>query len=159
MTIILFKKLRPSAEIPQYATLGAAGMDVHADFGGLGLDPSVGPVITMPPGATLKVPTGIAVAIPVGFEIQVRPRSGLAAKYGVTVLNSPGTIDSDYRGEIAVLLINHGSANVEIKHGDRIAQLVVARVETAVLREVEILPVTERGTGGFGSTGRGAGHL
>ena len=128
--------------LPAYATAGAAGMDVVA------AEDSV-----IAPGARHAVATGFALAIPQGYEIQVRPRSGLALKYGITVPNTPGTIDSDYRGELKVILINHGSEDFAIARGDRIAQLVLAPVTQAVWSEVEELDETERGSGGFGSTG------
>jgi len=128
---------------PAYATAGAAGMDVVA-----------AEALTLAPGARAAVATGFAIAIPTGFEVQVRPRSGLALKHGVTCLNTPGTIDSDYRGEVKVILINHGQEPFEIARGDRIAQLVPAPVQRAVLETVDRLADTVRGIGGFGSTGR-----
>jgi dUTP pyrophosphatase len=128
--------------LPAYATSGAAGMDVLA-----------AEELTLPPGARHAVSTGFAVAIPAGYEIQVRPRSGLALKHGVSVPNTPGTIDSDYRGELKVILINHGAEPFEIARGDRIAQLVLAPVTQAVWDEVAELDETVRGAGGFGSTG------
>ena len=124
---------------------GAAGMDLAAS-----LDADV----TIAPGKRALVGTGLAIALPRGFEAQVRPRSGLAAKHGVTVLNSPGTIDADYRGEVKVILVNLGDETFEIRRGDRIAQLVVAPVSAVEFREVEVLEGTARGSGGFGSTGR-----
>ncbi len=129
-------------ELPAYATEGAAGMDVLAAED-----------VTLAPGARHAVATGLAVAIPHGYEIQVRPRSGLALKHGVTVPNTPGTIDSDYRGELKVILINHGSDAFEIRRGDRIAQLVMAPVTQASWLKVDELDETARGEGGFGSTG------
>ena len=129
--------------LPTYRTTGAAGMDLHADA-----------LVRIEPGQRAVVPTGLSVAIPPGYEGQVRPRSGLALLWGITCLNSPGTIDSDYRGEIGVLLVNHGDAAVELARGERIAQLVFAKVEQAALEEVATLPESERGSGGFGSTGR-----
>jgi dUTP pyrophosphatase len=132
---------------PRYATEGAAGLDLSAAVAG---------PVTLAPGERALVPTGWALAIPRGFEGQVRPRSGLALKHGVTVLNAPGTIDSDYRGELKVVLINHGAEPFVIQRGDRIAQLVVAAVAHVGLREVEALDSTARGTGGYGSTGKGA---
>ena len=143
-------RLRPEAEdlpLPEHATEGSAGMDLRACIGG----PE--PLI-MAPDAREAVPTGLAIALPEGYEAQVRPRSGLALKHGVTVLNSPGTVDSDYRGEIRVILANLGSESFEIRPGDRIAQMVIARVERARLEAAEELPETDRGAGGFGSTGR-----
>ena len=127
---------------PAYATDGAAGMDVVAAED-----------VTLAPGARHAVATGFAMAIPVGYEVQVRPRSGLALKHGVTCLNTPGTIDSDYRGEVKVILANLGDAPFEVKRGDRIAQLVPAPVQHATLALVETLDETLRGVGGFGSTG------
>ena len=129
-------------DLPAYATPGSAGMDVVSAED-----------VTIAPGARHAVATGLAVAIPQGFEIQVRPRSGLAFKHGITVPNTPGTIDSDYRGELKVLLINHGSQDFAIARGDRVAQLVLAPVVQAAWSEVEELDATERGSGGFGSTG------
>jgi dUTP pyrophosphatase len=129
-------------ELPAYATEGAAGMDVLSAED-----------VTLAPGARHAVATGLAVAIPHGFEIQVRPRSGLALKHGVTVPNTPGTIDSDYRGELKVIMINHGDAEFEIRRGDRIAQLVLAPVVQATWLKVDELDETARGEGGFGSTG------
>ena len=134
---------RPMLELPRYATEGAAGMDLTA----------AAPA-TISPGKWLAVGTGLAVEIPVGLEGQIRPRSGLAAKHGVTVLNAPGTIDSDYRGELKVLLINHGDIPYEIAVGDRIAQLVLTRVERVDVELATTLPETARGDGGFGHTGR-----
>ncbi len=132
--------------LPAYETAGAAGMDLRAAIG-------AGDALTLAPGARALVPTGLCLQLPEGFEAQVRPRSGLAARHGVTVLNSPGTIDSDYRGEIQVILINHGGAPFAIARGDRIAQLVIAPVTRAVAVAVTTLDETGRGTGGFGSTG------
>lgn len=111
--------------------------------------------MTLAPGERALIPTGLSLAVPEGYEAQVRPRSGLAVKHGVTCLNTPGTIDSDYRGEVHALLINHGQEPFEVRRGERIAQLVIARHERAVWRELDSLSETERGTGGFGSTGRG----
>jgi dUTP pyrophosphatase len=141
---VLVKRLDPRARLPSYESEGAAGADISA---------CLESPLTLAPGARGKVPTGLAVAIPVGFEAQVRPRSGLAAKNGVTVLNSPGTIDADYRGEVQVILINHGSEPFVIRHGDRIAQLVFSRVSAMSFSEAPSLPESFRGTGGFGSTG------
>ncbi|GAA0760904.1 dUTP pyrophosphatase [Erythromicrobium ramosum] len=128
--------------LPAYATSGAAGMDVVSAED-----------VTIAPGARHAVATGLALAIPEGFEIQVRPRSGLALKHGITVPNTPGTIDSDYRGELKVILINHGVEPFAIARGDRVAQLVLAPVVQAAWSEVAELDATERGEGGFGSTG------
>jgi len=133
--------------LPAYQTAHAAGMDLLAAV------PDSAPVV-LEPGKIAMVPTALSIALPPGHEAQVRPRSGLAAKHGITVLNSPGTIDADYRGEIAVLLINHGSAAFTIKRGERIAQMVIAPVSQAELVVVTALGETERGSGGFGSTGR-----
>ena len=130
--------------LPHYATEGAAGMDVCA---------ALDEPLTINPMERLAVPTGLAMAIPHGYEIQVRPRSGLALKQGLTVANAPGTIDSDYRGEVKVILINLGQDAVEITHGMRIAQLVLAPISIARLQLVTTLDETDRGTGGFGSTG------
>ncbi|MDR1211279.1 MAG: dUTP diphosphatase [Spirochaetaceae bacterium] len=141
---VLIKRLDPRARLPSYESEGAAGADIRA---------CLESPLTLVPGGRGKVPTGFAVAIPAGFEAQVRPRSGLAAQNGVTVLNSPGTIDADYRGEVQVILINHGGEPFIIKHGDRIAQLVFSRVNTMSFSEVSSLPESFRGTGGFGSTG------
>jgi len=134
--------------LPAYATAGAAGLDLRAAV------PADAPVILQPGGRAL-IPTGLSIAAPEGYEAQVRPRSGLAVKHGVTCLNTPGTIDSDYRGEVHALLINHGAEPFEVRRGERIAQLVIARYERAKWREVESLSTTERAAGGFGSTGRG----
>jgi dUTP pyrophosphatase len=130
--------------LPRYQTEGAAGMDLHA---------AIAAPLTLAPGDRALVPTGWAVAIPPGFEGQVRPRSGLALRHGVTVLNAPGTIDADYRGEIKVVLVNHGQVPFSIARGDRIAQLVICPVARAELTLVEALDATSRGAGGYGSTG------
>lgn len=140
---IKIKKLTPDAQIPAYQTVGAAGVDLHS------VEHTV-----LQPGEYKLIGTGLAFAIDEGYEVQIRPRSGLAAKHGITVLNSPGTIDSDYRGEIKVILINHGEETFEIKKGERIAQAVIASVVQAVFVEVQELDETKRGAGGFGSTGR-----
>jgi dUTP pyrophosphatase len=129
--------------LPSYATLHAAGMDLHA---------AVATDVILAPGKRALIPTGLAIALPDGFEAQVRPRSGLAAKNGITVLNSPGTIDADYRGEVKVISINLGDEPFVIKRGMRIAQLVIAPVTRVVWQEVRDLPETARGAGGFGST-------
>lgn len=129
-------------DLPHYATSGAAGMDVVS-----------AETVTLAPGSRYAVATGLALAIPQGYEIQVRPRSGLALKHGITVPNTPGTIDSDYRGELKVILINHGTDPFPIARGDRVAQLVLAPVTQAEWDEVEELDDTARGAGGFGSTG------
>jgi dUTP pyrophosphatase len=132
--------------LPSYQTALAAGFDLMAAV-------AANAPVVIAPGARALVPTGIAIALPEGFEAQVRPRSGLALKQGLTVLNSPGTIDADYRGEVQVILINHGSESVEIARGMRIAQMVVATVTRATFLEVISLDETSRGIGGFGSTG------
>ncbi|MGX9430165.1 MULTISPECIES: dUTP diphosphatase [Bradyrhizobium] len=133
--------------LPTYQTADAAGLDLLAAV------PEETPLV-LASGKYAMVPTGLTIALPPGYEAQVRPRSGLAAKHGVTVLNSPGTIDADYRGEINVLLINHGEAPFSIRRGERIAQMVIAPVVQAELVPVTVLSSTERGSGGFGSTGR-----
>lgn len=133
--------------LPAYQTADAAGLDLLAAV------PQTAPVMLLP-GRYEMIPTGLTIALPPGFEAQVRPRSGLAAKHGITVLNSPGTIDADYRGEINVLLINHGQQAFQIRRGERIAQMVIAAVTRAELVPVDVLSATERGSGGFGSTGR-----
>ncbi len=131
--------------LPRYMTRHAAGMDLHA-----ALDKD----LVLHPGARALVPTGIAIALPEGYEAQVRPRSGLALRHGIALVNSPGTIDPDYRGEIGVIVINHGTEAFTIRNGERIAQLVIAPFVRAVFREVEELDETARGDGGFGHTGR-----
>lgn len=136
--------VKKGAIVPEYKTAGAAGADVCAF-----LEESV----TLAVGKRVLVPTGLSFEIPEGYEIQVRPRSGLAFKNGVTVLNTPGTIDSDYRGELKILLVNHGDADFVINSGDRIAQIVVAPVTLGIFTEASELSETERGAGGFGSTG------
>jgi dUTP pyrophosphatase len=133
--------------LPSYQSVHAAGLDLLAAV------PDDAPMV-LAPGKHALVPTGLIVALPPGFEAQVRPRSGLAAKHGVTVLNAPGTIDADYRGEVGVLLINHGNAPFTIRRGERIAQMVIAPVVRAELVASASLPATDRGSGGFGSTGR-----
>jgi dUTP pyrophosphatase len=141
----------PHAEglpLPAYETEGAAGLDLRAAV-------SEDAPLTLAPGEWTLVPTGLAMALPLGFEAQVRPRSGLAAKHGVTCLNSPGTIDSDYRGELKVILINHGREPFVIRRGERIAQMIIAPVVQAAFELADSLDDTARGAGGFGSTGRG----
>ena len=133
--------------LPSYQSAHAAGLDLLAAV------PDKSPLV-LAPGRHALVPTGLCIALPPGYEAQVRPRSGLAARHGVTVLNAPGTVDADYRGEIAVILINHGSAPFEIRRGERIAQIVIAAVARAELVPVAALPATKRGSGGFGTTGR-----
>jgi len=132
-------------ELPSYASAGAAGADLRA---------AVETDLVLAPGARAAVPTGLILEIPVGWEGQVRPRSGLAIRHGLTVVNAPGTIDSDYRGELKVLLVNLGGEAATIRRGDRVAQLVVAPAPQATFRETADLETTERGAGGFGSTGR-----
>ncbi|MBI3783639.1 MAG: dUTP diphosphatase [Deltaproteobacteria bacterium] len=145
--VIPVKRLRHNADplpLPRYMTPGAAGMDLLAD---------VDAAVELTPGARSLIPTGLAVEIPHGFEAQVRPRSGLALKHGVTLLNTPGTIDSDYRGEIQVLMINLGQQPFTIRRGDRIAQMIVAPLVRVEWREVDDLATSDRGAGGFGHTG------
>lgn len=139
-----------SLPLPSYETSGAAGADIRANF-----PPEARRGIILNPMERALVPTGLVLEIPRGFEIQVRPRSGLALKHGVTLVNTPGTIDSDYRGPLGVILINLGMEPFDIRHGDRIAQLVVAPVVQGRFEPVETVSDTERGAGGFGSTGRG----
>ena len=134
--------------LPAYETALSAGMDVRAAV------PEDAPV-TLRPGERYLTPTGLAIALPAGYEAQMRPRSGLALKHGITCLNSPGTIDADYRGELKVILINHGQEPFTINRGERIAQIVIAPVTQAVWTRVDALSETARGAGGFGSTGRG----
>ncbi len=133
--------------LPAYETMDAAGMDLRAAV-------EDGAPVTLAVGARAMIPTGLTIALPAGYEAQVRPRSGLAAKHGITCLNSPGTIDADYRGEVKVILINLGSEAFVIKRGERIAQMVIAPVSRAELKVVDKLDDTSRGAGGFGSTGR-----
>jgi dUTP pyrophosphatase len=131
--------------LPQYQTSQSAGMDLHANLS---------ETITLHPGERKLIPTGLFMELPEGYEAQVRPRSGLALKHGITVLNSPGTIDADYRGEIQVLLINHSQVDFIINHGERIAQMVIAKHEQVKWIENEVLNNTERGAGGYGSSGK-----
>jgi len=145
MVKVLIKKLEPAVEIPNYKTKGASGMDLMAF--------TKQPIILAPKNSCL-VPTGLSVAFSNEYEIQIRPRSGLAAKNNISVLNTPGTIDSDYRGEIKIILFNHGSSEFIVNNKDRIAQMILMPVNKMDLEEVEILPDTLRGKGGFGSTGR-----
>ena len=137
-------RCRSGAQLPQYMTAAAAGMDLYVKLEN---------DVNLPAGERVMVPTGIAIALPEGYEAQVRPRSGLAAKFGVTLLNTPGTIDADYRGEISVILINHGSEDFIIKDGERVAQMIIAPVSRCQLQLVDNLDETERGSGGFGHTG------
>ncbi len=134
-----------SNALPAYQTAASAGMDLMAN---------ISETITMQPGHRLLIPTGLHMALPAGHEAQIRPRSGLALKHGITVLNSPGTIDADYRGEIKVLLINHGAEPFIINNGDRIAQMIIAKYEKVEWQIAETLDESERGTGGYGSTGK-----
>lgn len=149
MTTVRVERLAHAEDLPlpAYETGGSAGMDLRAAV------PETAPV-TLKPGTRALIPTGLKVALEPGFEAQVRPRSGLALKHGLTCLNSPGTIDSDYRGEVGVILINHGQEPFVIRRGERIAQMVIARHEQATMVEVQALDETPRGAGGFGSTGR-----
>ena len=141
---VRFKKVHPDATLPAYAHPGDAGMDVRSVES-----------LEIAPGARALVHTGLVMALPPGWEAQVRPRSGLALKHGVTVLNTPGTIDAGYRGEVGVILANLGDAPFSVAKGDRVAQIVVAPVTTAEIAEVEVVDDTDRGAGGFGSTGVG----
>jgi dUTP pyrophosphatase len=145
MPDLLIKRLTEHARLPAYQTAGAAGMDLHA---------AIESAIKLEPGSIVPIPLGFAMAVPHGFEAQVRPRSGLASRHGVTLPNAPGTIDSDYRGEVLVPLINHGSEVFIIEPGMRIAQMVIAPVSRVGIEDVEELDATDRGAGGFGSTGR-----
>ena len=138
MTKILIKRLSKEISLPKYETAGSSGMDLAANIAGN---------INIDPGKTAIIPTGLALSVPKGFEVQIRPRSGLAAKKKISVLNTPGTIDSDYRGEIKVILINQGQETFKVEKGLRIAQMVVCPVEQAQIKEVEDLSVTERGKG------------
>ncbi|PDH21501.1 MAG: dUTP diphosphatase [Pelagibacterales bacterium MED-G42] len=145
MTKVLIKKLDSSVELPIYKTKGASGMDLMA---------FLKKPLNIKPNTSSLIPTGISVAFPSEFEIQIRPRSGLAAKNNISVLNTPGTIDSDYRGEIKVILYNHGNTDFLINNKDRIAQMILAPVNKMDLEETDVLPDTIRGDGGFGSTGK-----
>lgn len=143
--VVRVMRLHPDAQLPRYMSDGAAGMDLAA---------RVDQPVTILPAKRALVGTGVAIALPPGYEAQVRPRSGLAYKHGVTVLNAPGTVDEDYRGEVKVLLINHGDEPFVVNAGERIAQLVVAKVERVRLEEHASLDETRRGDGGYGHTGR-----
>lgn len=132
-------------ELPHYATAGSAGMDIRA---------AIKEDVILEPGKVELIPTNLSVEIPVGYEIQVRPRSGLAAKHSIGILNSPGTIDSDYRGEVKIIIMNFGKENFKISRGDRIAQLIVSKVYTTKIEEVKVLNSSHRGEGGFGHTGK-----
>ena len=147
MLKVRFVKTRTSAIVPRYMTEHAAGMDLHA---------ALDEPLVLAPGARTLIPTGLALEIPDGFEGQVRPRSGLALRQGVALVNAPGTIDADYRGEVGVIVINHGHEPVTFAPGDRIAQLVIAPVTRIVLEETTEIGTTQRATGGFGHTGAGA---
>ena len=145
MVKILVKKFDKNIKLPSYKTFGSSGMDLVA---------YIKSKINIKPGKSAMIPTGIAIAIPRNYEIQIRPRSGLAAKKGISVLNTPGTVDSDYRGEIKIILINLSKKSFVVKSGDRVAQMILCPVAKGKLREVKNLPKTVRGKGGFGSTGR-----
>lgn len=145
MVKVLIKKLNPKAKLPSYKTSGSSGMDLMA---------LIDDTLTIKPNQSVLVPTGISIAIPDDTEVQIRPRSGLAAKSNISVLNTPGTIDSDYRGELKIILINHGKEDFLINNGDRIAQMILMPVLKIEFEEVEDLPETIRGSGGFGSTGK-----
>ena len=145
MVKVLIKKLKSSAELPSYKTKGASGMDLMA---------CIEKSINLEPGKSCLVPTGLSVAFSEKYEIQIRPRSGLATKNNISVLNSPGTVDSDYRGELKVILYNHGNKEFIVNNEDRIAQMVLVPIIKANFEEVENLPETIRGEGGFGSTGK-----
>jgi len=145
MAVTIRCVVKQGGTLPEYKTPGASGADAFAFLEN---------PVTIAPGERKLIPTGLSVEIPEGFEIQVRPRSGLALKYGVTVLNAPGTIDSDYRGEIGVVLINHGTEPFTVRHGDRIAQLVAFAVPACAFENVDSIGDTDRGSGGYGSTGR-----
>lgn len=146
MSQIQFKKLPHAKDLalPEYETSSAAGMDIRA---------ALEEPITLKPGERTLIPTGLQMALPEGYEAQIRPRSGLAIRNGITMLNSPGTIDADYRGEVKVIAINHGQEDFVVNHGDRIAQMVIAPVVQLPIKEVSELDETDRGEGGFGSTG------
>jgi dUTP pyrophosphatase len=144
MIKILIKRLSKEVSLPKYETSGSSGMDLAAN---------INSKVNIDPGKTAVIPTGLAISIPKGYEVQIRPRSGLAAKKKITVLNTPGTIDADYRGEIKVILINLSKDSFEVEKGLRIAQMVVCPIVQAQLKEVDDLKQTERGEGGFGSTG------
>ncbi|MEQ9092052.1 MAG: dUTP diphosphatase [Balneola sp.] len=146
MNSILFKKLLHAKDLPlpEYESKSAAGMDIRA---------ALQTSLTLKPGERTLIPTGLQMSIPHGFEAQIRPRSGLAIRNGITMLNSPGTIDADYRGEVKVIAINHGNEDFTVEHGDRIAQMVITPVTQFPVKEVNDLSSTDRGEGGFGSTG------
>ena len=145
MIKVLIKKLNPSVQLPSYKTSGSSGMDLMA---------CIDKPINLQPGRSCLVSTGLSVAFPEGYEIQIRPRSGLAAKNSISVLNTPGTIDSDYRGELKIILFNHGNENFLIENNDRVAQMILAPTIKMELEETKELPDSIRGEGGFGSTGK-----
>ena len=145
MVKVLVKKLNPSVQLPSYKTIGSSGMDLKA---------CVEKPINLEPKKSCLIPTGLAVAFPEKYEIQIRPRSGLAAKNNISVLNTPGTIDSDYRGELKIILFNHGNENFVINNNDRVAQMVLTPIIKMELEETNELPESLRGLGGFGSTGK-----
>ena len=145
MVKVLIKKLNPSVKLPTYKTKGASGMDLMA---------FIEKSITLQPGKSCIVPTGLSLAFPEEYEIQIRPRSGLAAKNNISVLNTPGTIDSDYRGEIQIILFNHSTKNFVINNNDRVAQMILTPIIKMELEETNELPKSTRGDGGFGSTGK-----
>ena len=145
MIKVLVKKLNSKAELPKYKTEGSSGMDLMAN---------IEKSITIPPKKSAIIPTGLSIAIPNDCEVQIRPRSGLAAKSNISVLNTPGTIDSDYRGELKIILFNHGDKDFIVNNNDRIAQMILMPILKMELEEIENLPKTIRGSGGFGSTGK-----
>ena len=145
MVKVLIKKLNPQVKLPSYKTEGSSGMDLMA---------CINEPIYIPPKNSVLIPTGLSIAIPKDCEVQIRPRSGLAAKSNISVLNTPGTIDSDYRGELKIILYNHGDKTFEVKNNDRIAQMILMPILKINLEETDDLPDTVRGSGGFGSTGK-----
>ena len=145
MIKVLIKKLNPSVQLPSYKTNGASGMDLMA---------CIEKKINLKPGTSCLVPTGLSVAFPEEYEIQIRPRSGLAAKNNISILNTPGTVDSDYRGELKIILFNHGGENFIINNKDKVAQMVLTRIIKMEWVEIDVLPGSVRGKGGFGSTGK-----
>ena len=145
MVKVLVKKLNPKVKLPSYKTEGSSGMDLMA---------CINEPIYIPPKNSVLIPTGLSIAIPNDCEVQIRPRSGLAAKYSIGVLNSPGTIDSDYRGELKIILFNHGNKDFIVNNNDRVAQMVLMPILKMELEEVDQLPESIRGSGGFGSTGK-----
>ena len=145
MVKVLIKKLNPQVKLPSYKTEGSSGMDLMA---------CINKPIYIPPKNSVLIPTGLSIAIPKDCEVQIRPRSGLAAKSNISVLNTPGTIDSDYRGELKIILYNHGDKTFEVKNNDRIAQMILMPILKINLEETDDLPDTVRGSGGFGSTGK-----